>query len=386
MTHVSDSERRARLAVRHALAPNAHTTTPEAATRSVVAMHATDAPSVHLSIWARTTDVTPDDIDRSLYVDRSLIKQLAMRRTLFVFPREVLPAVLASASARVAASEGARMARELVRAGITNDGAAWLDRAGEEVMAVLAQDGALSAAQLRRAVPRLDVTVGSTGNETWSAPQILTLLGATGTIMRGPVTGRFPLNRPLWTLTGDWLGEPATPSDPASGYRELVRQWLSRFGPGTEDDIVWWLGSTKATVRTALAELGAVRVTLDGPVPGWVLPGDLETTPNPEPWTALLPPLDPTVMGWKDRRFYLGEHSDALFDTRGNAGTTAWVDGRIVGCWVQDGHGAVQLRLLEPLPRWATASLCAQAEALTDWLGSVRSPTGYRSPAMRGPA
>ena len=58
---------------------------------------------------------------------------------------------------------------------------------------------------------------------------------------------------------------------------------------------------------------------------------------------ALLPVLDPTVMGWKERGFYLGPHGPALFDRNGNAGTTAWVDGRIVGCWVQDAEGVVHV-------------------------------------------
>ena len=72
-----------------------------------------------------------------------------------------------------------------------------------------------------------------------------------------------------------------------------------------------------------------------------------EPEPEVEPWAALLPVLDPTVMGWKERDFYLGPHGPQLFDTNGNAGTTAWWDGRIVGCWVQDPDGVVVLHLLE---------------------------------------
>ncbi|TCN35369.1 hypothetical protein EV644_116164 [Kribbella orskensis] len=37
-------------------------------------------------------------------------------------------------------------------------------------------------------------------------------------------------------------------------------------------------------------------------------------------------------MGWQKRDFYLGPHATQLFDTRGNAGTTAWLNGtRITG-------------------------------------------------------
>lgn len=133
----------------------------------------------------------------------------------------------------------------------------------------------------------------------------------------------------------------------ADGYREIVRRWLHTFGPGTEADLVWWLGATKTVVRAALIELDAVAVSLDHGGTGWLLPDDLDEVPDPGPWVALLPVLDPTVMGWQRRDFYLGAYADQLFDGRGNAGTTAWVDGRIVGCWIQDAAGAVQVRLLE---------------------------------------
>src|SRR3954447_4999787 len=138
MLHVTDDERRRRLAVRHALAPAHRVASPVAATGAMSVLHATEPATVYLSCWARCTSVTLSDVDRALYDDRSLVKQLAMRRTLFVFPRDLLPAVWPSASARVAASERARIARDAVRAGLAADGNDWLDRARAEVLAALA--------------------------------------------------------------------------------------------------------------------------------------------------------------------------------------------------------------------------------------------------------
>ena len=93
MRHVTDRERRARLARRHALCAGAHVRTVEDAARSVVAFHATNPPSVHLAAWARAVDLVPGDVDRALLEDRTLVKQRAMRRTLFAFPRDLVPAV-----------------------------------------------------------------------------------------------------------------------------------------------------------------------------------------------------------------------------------------------------------------------------------------------------
>ena len=103
-----------------------------------------------------------------------------------------------------------------------------------------------------------------------------------------------------------------------------------------------------------------------------------------EPWVALLPVLDPTVMGWKSRAFYLDPgHVPFLFDSNGNAGTTVWVDGRVVGCWVQDAEGVVDVRLVEKVPSPAVKALTAEAERLTEWLAGVRVGTVYPSAAMK---
>ena len=87
---------------------------------------------------------------------------------------------------------------------------------------------------------------------------------------------------------------------------------------------------------------------LDGQT-GFVLPDDLEPTDAVPPWAALLPPLDPTTMGWSERGWYLGPHKADLFDTSGNAGPTIWWDGRIVGGWRQREGGDVELQLLEDI-------------------------------------
>jgi hypothetical protein len=386
--HIPDTERRARLAQRQALAPGHRAADPEAATRAVTVLHSTEPATVYLSLWARVDGLTVADVDRALYEDRTLVKQLAMRRTLFVFPRDLLPAAWGSASARVAAALAARLAKEVEKAGLTDDGAAWLADAEAAVLETLRGEGALTAQEIRGRVPalegRLDLAPGkSYGVNVPVAPRVLTQLGVEGAVVRGENSGHWRLSKPRWTLMSDWLEDvpPAAKAD--EGYAELVGRWLRSFGPGTEDDLVWWLGATKGAVRAALAALGAVEVSLDGGDTGWVLPDDVDPVAAVDPWAALLPVLDPTVMGWKQRDFYLGAHTPHLFDRNGNAGTTAWWDGRIIGCWVQDDAGVVEVRTLEELPKAALGGLEAEAARLTDWLDGVRVSTVYPSSAMK---
>jgi hypothetical protein len=173
------------------------------------------------------------------------------------------------------------------------------------------------------------------------------------------------------------------PLDEAAGYAALVDRWLTPFGPGTAADIQWWLGSTKTAVTRALADLGAEEVELDDGSTGWVRPADEDIGPV-EPWAALLPTLDPTVMGWRSRGFYLArEHVPYLFDTNGNAGTTAWWDGRVVGCWVQDDEGVVRLSLLEDVGPDGLAALEHEARRLTEWLDGTVIGNVYASRQMK---
>ena len=386
--HITDTERRSRLGRRHGLAPGRRAADAEAATRAMTVLHATEPATVYLSLHARVDDLTVADVDRALYDERSLVKQLAMRRTLFVFPRDLLPAAWGSASARVAETLAVRMAKEVEGAGLATDGAGWLEKARAGVLEALAGGAALTAQEIRGRVPQLEARLELSPGKKYAAnvsiaPRVLTQLGVEGLLVRGENTGHWRLSKPRWTLMSDWLGEVPPPAKADEGYAELVGRWLRSFGPGTEDDIVWWLGATKGAVRAALASLEALEVSLDGDRTGWVLPDDVETEAEAEPWAALLPVLDPTVMGWKERDWYLGPHGPELLDRNGNAGTTAWWDGRVVGCWVQDGDGVVEVRLLEKLPKKARDALEVEAERLTGWLDGVRVGTVYPSTAMK---
>lgn len=387
MRVITDDERRARLGVRHALSDPVATV--EAAAAAVVCLHATEPANVHLSAFARS-GATRDEVDRALYEDRSIVRQLAMRRTVFAFARDLLPAVRGSASARVAAQLAARLAKEVEANGLAEDGAAWVRETGAAVVVRVCERPATTA-QLRAALPVLDLRLEMSPDKPWGgefpiAPRVLSTLAAGGAVVRGRNDAGWKVSRPFWTAAEEWLGEAPQALDERAGYARLVAAWLARFGPGTEADIVWWLGATKGAVRRALTDTGAVAVALADGSPAWVHPEDTAQEPPPAPWAALLPALDPTTMGWKERGFYLGEHAALMFDRNGNAGPTAWWDGRVVGGWTQEDDGTVVVVPAAPLPAEAKESLAAAAERLTGWLAGDVVRTIYQSPLVRAAA
>jgi hypothetical protein len=125
-----------------------------------------------------------------------------------------------------------------------------------------------------------------------------------------------------------------------------------------------------------------VEVDLGGAV-GYVLPEDEEPVGEPEPWVALLPALDPTPMGWKERDWYLGGLKADLFDTTGNVGPTIWCNGRIVGGWGQPESGEVRCRLLTDIGTEAADAVAAEAARWTTWLAGVRVTPRFRTPLER---
>jgi hypothetical protein len=358
------------------------------AARSLVCLHGTDPVTVHLAAWARVDGMEVADMERALYADRSLVKHLAMRRTLFVFPRETLGFAQSGASDRVADGERRRLIRDVENAGLHRDGERWLSQASEQVLAALRDGREATSSELREEIALLEGSIAYGEGKSWGGqvpvgPRVLTTLSAAGRIVRASNDGAWTTSRPRWTSMEAWLGEELAPPPQAEGVAGVVERWLRAFGPGTAADIKWWLGSTVTAVRRALADLGAVEVDLDGKT-GYLLPDDLESTDPVEPWAALLPPLDPTTMGWFERDWYLGPYKAQLFDTSGNAGPTAWWDGRIVGGWRQSDAGEVVLQLLEDVGEDGRRALEHEAARLTEWFGGVRALPRFPSPLSKG--
>jgi len=385
MRTVTTTERRARLARRHALAPDHRRAAVEETADAVVALHATDQPTIYLAAWARAHDLVHADVDAALYDDRTLIKHLCMRRTLFVFRPALLGAIQSAVSARVAASECRRLIQDVERGGLQADGATWLEQAQAATLAHLDEVGSATARELTAAVPELTGMLvyapdKSYGGKQSVAPRVLTTLGASGQVLRGPNRGAWTLSRPTWVHTRSWLGADPELPDPDVAIDDLIGRYLIAFGPVTERDVKWWFGSTLGIVRASLKRIGAVEVDLGDEVVGYLHPDDTDEVVEVAPYAVLLPGLDPTTMGWYDRTWYLGDHRPQIFDSNGNGGPTAWWDGRIVGGWRQDAEGIVEIQPLERLPRAATGALAAEAARLTEWLAGTAFRPSFPSP------
>ncbi len=391
MAHFDTRERQTRLARRHHLASESQADDVGGAAHSLIGLHSTDPASVYLSAWARVPGVTHADIDRALYDDRTLVKHLAMRRTVWAVATELLPMVQVGASDDVAATQRRAVARDIVRSGVSDDGERWVAEAEAATVAALAALGPAAGRELSNHLPILQtkVTYGASpkAQTVGVVTRVMTILSASGQVTRGQPGGTWKDRQPRWVLMRDWC--PQAVADPpmaaAHARAELARHWLRAFGPATYDDLKWWTGWTVTQTKAAVRDINAVEVDLDATATatGLILPDDLGLATPVDPWVALLPSLDPTTMGWKQRDWYLGPHRDLLFDTNGNAGPTVWSDGRVVGGWGQRPDGEVVVGVLEDVGAEVVARIDSEAERLTTWLGGERVMPSFPTPLQR---
>lgn len=389
MEHITDDERRRRLATRHALAPARRVEAVVDAIESVVALHSSDPTSVFLSAAARMRSATPAEIDHALYDARVAVRHHAMRRTIWVMTPDVAQSAHAGFTRKIAAVERRRTST------LFGEDEAWVADGIERVVsAVEAAGGPISAREIGRGLPDLaDRRVVNPGKpyEGTMAPHTRLLLCAAfeGRIARGRPAGTWIGSQYAWRTSDAWHRVDWAEPDELTGATDVIGRYLDRFGPATLDDVVWWTGSTKTLVRRAIERLEPVEVGLEDGSIGYALPDDTDEPDDdgcrdePAPWVALLPGLDPTAMGWKQRAWYLSaEIAARVTDRNGNIGPTVWADGRVVGGWVQRPDGSIAHDAVGLAPVHGEL-LAAEIERLQAFVGDTRFSVRFPAPNQR---
>ena len=374
MIEFTPTDRRARLGRRHHLATPALSPTEVAG--DLAGLHSSDPASVYLALRARVRDFEISHLDDALYRERSLVRMLGMRRTMFVVPIDLAAVMDAACTQALVPAQEKRLAAMLEEEGLASDGVRWIARVEADTLAALARRGPATARELTEEVPELGLKIAYATDKSYGgtfgvSTRILFLLATRGAIVRARPLGTWVSSQYRWALTDEWLGSPLTFPDAASARADLASRWLFTFGPGSENDLKWWTGWNLRDTRAALGDVDAVEVDLGNGRLGYVLPDDVEPEDPPPPWAEFLPALDPTPMGWKDRQWYLGDHHAILYDRNGNIGPSIWVNGRVVGGWSQSTDGTLHYRLIEPVDGDERGLVETAAAATERWLDGV---------------
>jgi hypothetical protein len=366
------AERRARIGVRHRLAAGARAGCAEEVAASLVAVHSTDPSSVVLGMWARLADhgALASEVERALYEERTLLRLMAMRRTMFVVDRAVAPVVHAACSLTVAARERAKLLKYMEEGGVGGKRReAWLAKAEAAALEALRAGGELTAVELGASDPKLSAEIVLSPGKKYEgrvkmASRVLIVLAAEGRVMRTRPRGGWASTQFRWATVEQWAGAPLEELPAAEAERALALSWLRAYGPASAADLQWWTGWSAGQTKRALAGDDVVACVLEDGGDGVVLADDVDPVGAVEPWVALLPALDATPMGYKRRDWYLGAHAERLFDVNGNVAPTVWADGRIVGGWTKRTDGEIAFALLEDIGTEAREAVAAEAAAL----------------------
>lgn len=335
---------------------------------AVEAVHGIQAQiSAHavFAVAQRVQGCTQAEIDRALWIDRSLIKSWAMRGTVHWLPATEEP-IFVSAMRVIREPMYAHWWRRL-----------GMDTAVVEQLYTAVIDALADGPRTRQEVAAAVLPVVG----DWAEPYVLSGWGgvfkgmcSSGLIVFGPSRG----TNVTFARRDRWTAEPAA-VDGDAALLELMRRYVRSFGPMTPQDAAYWIGAYQRDLAPywyrLLPELSPVQV---GGETRWVLAGDLDDLTAMEGVklpVRLVPAFDPLLLAHRDKSQLL----DMRFYKR-IYGAAAWVypavliDGWIAGAWKYERKTKQVVITVEPFRKITkTAQKAIQREA--DYLAAVSGRT-----------
>ena len=187
-------------------------------------LHATDPATVFLEGWARMVDPSPAAIERELYEEPTVLRMLAMRRTLFLIPLPDVPIVFAAGSRDVADRERPRTVKMLAAAGIGSDPGRHLAELEEVALAAIRERGEVATRELRDVDPRLAERFTVARGKSYEGSmavisRVVHHLALDGRIGRGRPRGSWVSGQFRWSPIERWFPSGIPQMDVEEGAR-----------------------------------------------------------------------------------------------------------------------------------------------------------------------
>jgi hypothetical protein len=335
--------------------------------KDIVGLHATSTTTPYLALYARTHHFGKEHLDEELYLKRNLAKIRCMRKTLYILPKEMLP--LAYAATGKMAREASRRYAEF--RGVSPEK---YEVMSKSVLALL-KGREMSVFEVKKALkPQVDVA------------SLLSLMCDQGLLVRGRRGKGWKDKNHKYALFREYFPDvDLARIDETEARTLLLQYYLHSFGPVTENDIVWWIGLTKAAVRKALGDIRGqlVQVEIDEIGGGFIMLGsdwDIMKNIGPfkRPTVNLLPSLDPYLMGYRQRERYLElENYDRIFDRSGNAVSSIMLNGRVVGVWdfEEDAEPTVKIFLFNEVEKGVLKGIHSRAQQVGEFIADRKVRT-----------
>ena len=334
--------------------------------REICGLHAQVMSSADLTLWARVEDLEPGAVREALWEHRSLAKTWAMRGTLHLLPSDELPLWVAALGVLKPRYHAASWQRYY---GLTREEA-------EAMLAAIAEalyDRVLTREELAQEVGRLVGSEELGGKLREGFGSLLKPSAFEGDLLFAPSVGRnVRFARPDRWLPG-WQ-----PAETEAAVREVVRRYLSAYGPATREEFARWFGTTSPAQAGRLIEgLGeeVAPVEVEG-VAAWMLAEHVQEAEEAEPAgvVRLLPAFDQYVVAApRDREAVLPEAlKGRVYRQQGWLSPVLLVDGRMEGVWRHELKGDRLVVGIEPFadqPGWVRRAAEEEGEQLARFVG-----------------
>jgi hypothetical protein len=228
---IDNEERRARIGIRHHLAPSARLTNVVKLADDLVGLHASDPATIYLATAARmkTPARTVPAMERALYVDHTAVKTLCMRRTMFVVPLDLVPVVQAGCTNALVPAQRKMLVDMVESSGFARDGERWLKRVEKKTLAAIEELGEPTAVELGKVVPELTRQMPFGGDKEWAgnigvSTRLLFLLSAEQRVVRARPKGSWTSSQHRWASMTTWFPDGIPAMHAADARAELVRR------------------------------------------------------------------------------------------------------------------------------------------------------------------
>ena len=285
---------------------------PVAVIERLVGMQAQWPPAPYVGIWTRAAGFRRATLEREL-ARGTIVKATVMRQTLhLVTPRDYA----------------------LLRAAMSETNFPWESSIAKRLaptVRALAADGPVVSADAIAYLERNHRIAGISARRAWQAARMRAHLvhHHETALWRARPEGRFVL-----------LDEPEL-HVPLEARAEMIRRYLTAFGPSSLRDVVRWSMMHVPELKASLALLEPLRRFRDEQ--GREL-FDVPRAPLPAPDTPapvrFLPKWDNVLLAWADRTRMLPEaYRKRVIKMNGDVAQTFLVDGFVAGVWrVEDGR------------------------------------------------
>jgi hypothetical protein len=315
---------------------------PAAVVERLVGLQAQWPSSPYIGIWTRTTSFKRPALER-LLARGDIVKANLMRQTLHL----------------VTLRDYA-----LIRAAMSETNFPWdSELAGRLAPSVrkLAAAGPVASADAIAYIERNHELNGISPRSAWRYARVRAHLvhHHETALWRARPEGRFVA-----------IDEPRT-HVPVEARAELIRRYLTAFGPSTLRDIGQWSMMHVPELKSSLALLEPLRRFRDEQGRELL---DAPRAPLPDPDTPapvrFLPKWDNMLLAWADRTRVLPEpYRKRVIRLNGDVAQTFLVDGFVAGTWSADG-GRVVTQPFAKLPRVAQRELADETGRLEAFLAA----------------